>query len=56
VFRFNQRASDSWGMLSFQLLEQAVVTDPLTYEQVVRLGCQTGLSDRATQGSKVAVA
>jgi hypothetical protein len=35
VFRFNRRASRSRGLLFYRLLEQAVVTDPLTYRDVV---------------------
>jgi hypothetical protein len=35
VFRFNRRSSRSRGMLFFRLLEQAVITDPLTYRDVV---------------------
>ncbi|CAN7388306.1 IS1595 family transposase [Variovorax sp. LjRoot84] len=35
VFRFNRRASRSRGLLFYRLLEQAVVTDPLTYRGVV---------------------
>jgi transposase-like protein len=36
VFRFNRRTSASRGMLFYRLLQQAVVTDPVTYESVVR--------------------
>jgi hypothetical protein len=36
VFRFNRRTSTSRGMLFYRLLQQAVVTDPVTYEGVVR--------------------
>ena len=36
VFRFNRRTSASRGMLFYRLLQQAVVTDPVTYENVVR--------------------
>jgi hypothetical protein len=36
VFRFNRRTSVSRGMLFYRLLQQAVVTDPVTYESVVR--------------------
>ena len=36
VFRFNQRTSASRGMLFYRLLQQAVVTEPVTYEDVVR--------------------
>jgi transposase-like protein len=35
VFRFNRRASRSRGMLFYRLLQQAVVTDPVTYTDVV---------------------
>jgi transposase-like protein len=36
VFRFNRRTSGSRGMLFYRLLQQAVVTEPVTYEDVVR--------------------
>ncbi len=36
VFRFNRRTSGSRGMLFYRLLQQAVVTDPVTYDNVVR--------------------
>ena len=36
TFRFNRRASRSRGMLFYRLIEQAVVTDPLTFRQIVR--------------------
>ena len=36
VFRFNRRTSGSRGMLFYRLLQQAVVTDPVTYDDVVR--------------------
>ena len=36
VFRFNRRTSSSRGMLFYRLMQQAVVTDPVTYENVVR--------------------
>ena len=35
VFRFNRRKSSSRGMLFYRLPEQAVVTAPVTYKQVV---------------------
>ena len=35
VFRFNSRKSLSRGMLFYRLLEQAVVTTPVTYQHVV---------------------
>ena len=36
VFRFNRRTSTSRGLLFYRLLQQAVVTDPVTYDNVVR--------------------
>jgi transposase-like protein len=36
VFRFNRRTSSSRGMLFYRLLQQAVTTEPVTYEDVVR--------------------
>jgi hypothetical protein len=33
--RPNRRTSDSRGLLFYRLLEQAVVTEPVTYEQIV---------------------
>jgi hypothetical protein len=36
VFRFNRSTSASRGMLFYRLLQQAVVTEPVTYEDVVR--------------------
>ncbi len=37
VFRFNRRSSGSRGMLFYRLLQQAVLTDPVTYQDIVRL-------------------
>lgn len=34
VFRFNRRTSRSRGMLLYRLLQQAVVTEPVTYSDV----------------------
>ncbi|MFN5141076.1 MAG: IS1595 family transposase [Burkholderiales bacterium] len=34
VFRFNRRHSRSRGMLYYRLLQQAVVTDPITYNDI----------------------
>ena len=34
VFRFNRRSSTFRGMLFYRLLQQAVATTPLTYDQV----------------------
>ncbi len=36
VFRFNRRTSASCGMLFYRLLQQAVITEPVTYADVVR--------------------
>ena len=36
VFRFNRRTSNSRGMLFYRLLQQAVATAPVTYQDVVR--------------------
>jgi hypothetical protein len=36
VFRFNRRTSGARGMLFYRLLLQAVVTEPVTYDSVVR--------------------
>jgi len=36
VFRFNRRSSSSRGMLFYRLLQQAVVTSPVTYGEVVK--------------------
>ena len=35
VFRFNRRSSGSRGLLFYRLLQQAVVTDPVTYNDVI---------------------
>ena len=35
VFRFNRRTSTSRGMLFYRLMQQAVVTAPVTYHSVV---------------------
>ena len=36
VFRFNRRSSASRGMLFYRLLQQAVVTEPVTYADITR--------------------
>ncbi|RUT67578.1 IS1595 family transposase, partial [Flavobacterium cupreum] len=36
VFRFNRRSSGSRGMLFYRLLQQAVVTSPVTYRDVTK--------------------
>lgn len=38
VFRFNRRTSSSRGMLFYRLMQQAVVTDPVTYDDIVLTG------------------
>lgn len=38
VFRFNRRSSTSRGLLFYRLLEQAVVTGPVTYQDVIATG------------------
>ena len=38
VFRFNRRTSNSRGMLFYRLLQQSVVTEPVTYQEVVKKG------------------
>ena len=35
VFRFNRRTSSSRGMLFYRLMQQAVLTDPVTYADIV---------------------
>ena len=45
VFRVNRRTSDSHGMLFYRLLQQAVMTDPMTYNDVV-----AALPNRAKSG------
>jgi transposase-like protein len=35
TFRFNRRTSRSRGLLFYRLLQQAVATDPVTYDEVV---------------------
>lgn len=41
VFRFNRRASASRGMLFYRLLQQSVVTDPVTYRDLVHPDLET---------------
>ena len=36
VFRFNRRSSASRGMLFYRLLQQAVITDPVTYADIIQ--------------------
>ena len=42
VFRFNRRSSGSRGMLFYRLLQQAVVTDPVTYQDIIHPGLEQG--------------
>jgi len=36
VFRFNRRAANSRGLLFYRLLEQAVETKPVTYQEIIK--------------------
>lgn len=36
TFRFNRRSSRRRGLLFYRLLEQAVITPPMTYKQTIR--------------------
>ncbi len=45
VFRFNRRSSTSRGLLFYRLLQQAVVTDPVTYRDII---------DATVEGEKAA--
>lgn len=45
VFRFNRRTSGSRGMLFYRLLQQAVMTGPVTYDDVVQKALETGKSE-----------
>lgn len=45
VFRFNRRTSASRGMLFYRLLQQAVLTPPVTYEDVVRKAAKPRTQD-----------
>lgn len=42
TFRFNRRTARSRGLLFYRLLEQAVVTGPTTYRQIVRGSTDSG--------------
>jgi hypothetical protein len=35
TFRFNRRTSRSRGLLFYRLLEQAVTTQPVTYQRII---------------------
>lgn len=41
TFRFNRRSSRSRGLLFYRLLEQAVMTDPVTYQAIASLAPTT---------------
>ena len=36
VFRYNRRTSNSRGLLFVRMLEQAVVTEPVTYDNIIK--------------------
>jgi len=36
VFRYNRRTSKSRGLLFMRLLEQAVITEPVTYNEIIK--------------------
>jgi transposase-like protein len=44
VFRFNRRSSTSRGLLFYRLLQQAVVTDPVTYRDIVESTKERGVA------------
>ena len=48
VFRFNRRSSSSRGMHFYRLLQQAVVTQPVTYAQVAANNGRSRPSKRKT--------
>ncbi|MEA3485760.1 MAG: IS1595 family transposase, partial [Candidatus Aerophobetes bacterium] len=35
VFRYNRRTSNSRGLLFMRLLEQAVIAEPVTYDEII---------------------
>ena len=35
VFRYNRRTSNSRGLLFMRLLEQAVITEPVSYDKII---------------------
>lgn len=49
VFRFNRRTSKSRGMLFYRLLQQAVVTPPVTYAKVVSRNTNAKSSKRTSK-------
>ncbi len=42
VFRFNRRTSRSRGLLFYRLLQQAVMTQPVTYGKIVEIPQKAG--------------
>jgi hypothetical protein len=50
VFRFNRRSSNSRGMLFYRLLQQAVVTSPMTYKDVVSKAPRAAKADSMNTG------
>ena len=50
TFRFNRRSSRRRGLLFYRLLEQAVVTDPAPYKDIVGGGVTT---NNPTQSSEL---
>ena len=44
VFRFNRRTSRSRGLLFYRLLQQAVMTKPVTYGKIVEIKEKSGIS------------
>lgn len=42
VFRFNRRTSRSRGLLFYRLLQQAVITKPMTYAKMVKTPKKSG--------------
>lgn len=49
TFRFNRRASHRRGMLFYRLLEQAVVTDPAPYKDIVGGGLTTEILTQSSE-------
>jgi len=44
VFRFNRRTSSSRGMLFYRLLQQAMLTNPYTYRDIIKVSPKTAES------------
>jgi hypothetical protein len=36
TFRFNRRSSNSRGLLFYRLIQQSILTEPVTYRQIVQ--------------------